>query len=174
VSIFKRRKEPWELRPELLHASDPLERFYTKPEVADQCVAFLDEIHPIRKFGHIVDPCCGMGAFVWALDREASYNSLDCFDIDPDVPFPHANYLEWSLNRHDGLVGPYLTIGNPPFSEYYRFISHAFEYSDWVAFILPRGIMVPNMVDKLDLRFDSFTFRGRDFSVATSFYVMRA
>jgi len=160
--------------------SDPLDRFYTKPEMARKCIDRLKLLYSAFDFDLIVDPCAGEGAFVNALGW---VRNLAVMDIDPDVPYPNKDFLEYSPPTHLKKI---LTVGNPPFGQapYFvkarAFIEHAAEFSRVIAFILPRGWMSCvkfgklSVVDSMHLPMNSFTHFGQEVEVATSFVIFES
>ena len=80
-----------------------------------------------------------------------------------------------------------LTIGNPPFGVQnnlaIRFFNKAAQYSDTIAFILPKSFMKESVQNKLDLRFHldkyielpykSFSLNGEDYGVNCVFQIWR-
>jgi hypothetical protein len=113
------------------------EKFYTDASLVERCVKEVDKIFPLLDFDLIVEPSAGDGAFLAALPR----NRLIAIDTKPEHPAVlEADYLKWAIER--GEVGRTLTVGNPPFgvrgSLAIRFIRKAAQYSDVIAFILPR------------------------------------
>ena len=85
----------------------------------------------------------------------------------------------------DNVIKPCLTIGNPPFGKNsnlaINFFNKAAQYSDVIAFILPKTFLKSSIINKLDLKFHkvyemnipekSFTFRGIDYDVNCLFQI---
>lgn len=133
-----------------LGQKDDLDRFYTRPEVADALIEWLVGTGRIGNGTLVIEPSAGAGSFVLACERRG----IDClaFDLEPsDEPV-----CETEIVRQDFLtlddetlreLSPGYTkagtvfIGNPPFGVQgglaVAFINHAMELADMVCFILP-------------------------------------
>jgi hypothetical protein len=116
------------------------DQFFTKKETVDECLNIfrkkLKELDiDITKFTFI-EPSAGDGAFY----RNLPKNNRIGIDIEPKVDgVIKSNFLKWKPS----LEGNYITLGNPPFglrgNLALRFINHASEFSEFVAFILPQS-----------------------------------
>lgn len=119
---------------------DRLDRYYTPDAVARACVAAL----PDRLLGidgerppWVIEPSCGGGAFVRALQaRQCITYGLD---IDPDargLGEADANgvcdYLEW----YGPSFGAHVAVGNPPYRFAREHIEHTFSLGMAGAFLL--------------------------------------
>ena len=97
-------------------------------------------------FGLIVEPSAGAGAFFTCLPPETRIG-LDILPLHDEVA--PIDFLNWEPDPDHGRV---LTIGNPPFGRRAKlavqFIEKAAEFSDVIAFILPRS-------------FNKYTFQNR-------------
>jgi predicted RNA methylase len=110
-----------------------LDRYYTPPHVARVMVELLDP----APFAHILEPSCGEGALLRALDCSSRSGMAYAFDIDPAVKMCEraaniANFLEWPVGRADAC------IMNPPFHKGLdlRFVVRALEWSPIVVALL--------------------------------------
>lgn len=115
------------------------EQYYTSASLVDRCVDELSSLFPLHEFGMVVEPSAGDGAFLSQLSAVEHI----ALDIDPRHPSVRkADFFSWSPPRPDPLKSSILTLGNPPFGQRgclaMRFMKHACEFSDVVAFILPR------------------------------------
>lgn len=151
-----------------------LDQYFTKPEVATFCV--MDHLLPmisLDTFSDIVEPSCGEGAFLSALDQYTG--NLIYFDIDAQDEEHRKDFMTFDMQHINGTI---MTIGNPPFSGKtgaLQFFNHAAKYSDVIAFILPRSFRKISVVKKMDKRFhllyehildkDSFIFCGKSYPV---------
>jgi hypothetical protein len=130
--------------------ADELDRWYTKPEVVDECLAMLEEnLIPLKKFGAIVEPSCGMGAFSSKLPASIT------FDIDPNsVAKYKCDYLLAPIDASP-WPRPILVVGNPPFGQRSKlaidFLNKSL-YADFVAFVLPSSILKDSNLKKLNAR----------------------
>lgn len=158
-----------------------LDKFYTKPSIAAQCLARLD----LAAFDRIIEPSAGGGAFSDHLFAAGDLNVL-AFDLAPENDA--VTRQDWFEYRQEA-EGSTLVVGNPPFGQQcnlaVRFINHAFEAvgADAVAFVLPRSFRkdsVKNrvfrhaeLVDEVLLAPNSFTLEGADYNLPAVFQVWR-
>lgn len=132
------------------------EAFFTAPELAQQCVEFVQRSFPIEDFDLIVEPSAGDGVFLRQLPQGRSIG-IDVSPQGPDVL--KADFLSWVPPRE----GRILVIGNPPFGQRaalaVRFIQHAATFADVIAFVLPRSFNKETFQFRVPLQFhliDSF------------------
>jgi hypothetical protein len=152
---------------------DKFDRFYTKDNIAKQCVEYLD----LNTFSKIVEPSAGGGAFVRALN-----NKCEAYDLSVDTPWKHKDFLTTFFEEKNILF-----IGNPPFGKQgtlaIKFINHAARFGDTVAFILPNSFAKESMLKRLDktlilknvykLPQNSFVFQMSDYDVPCSFFIFK-
>lgn len=114
-----------------------LDRFFTRPAVAEACLSDLLDV--MRRDGadlsrhHFIEPAAGTGVFLDLLppDRRTG------IDIVPAEGCTQADFLSWSPPGTDRLV----VVGNPPFG--YRawlalaFLNHAATFASHIGMILP-------------------------------------
>lgn len=150
-----------------------LDKLYTKPQIAKQCIDRLD----FSRYSGVVEPSAGSGNFYNSITHPQKIG----FDL-----FPESDDIfqqDW-LSFSEPLVNC-LVIGNPPFgirnALSIKFINHAEDLgAETIAFILPNvfnkytlqrkiryGI---SMVYKLPL--NSFTHNGEDYSIPCSFFIL--
>jgi hypothetical protein len=128
------------------------EQYYTPKELSSKCIAFVNSFFPLEEFDFIVEPSAGDGSFL----QELPGHKTIAIDIDPkSSEIIKADFLAWAPTpKYAGAK--VLTIGNPPFgaraSVALKFIAHAAEFSDVIAFVLPMSFnkytfqnMVPSM-----------------------------
>ena len=152
-----------------------LDKFYTKPNIAEQCFCFLQKHYPLISEEYFLEPSAGSGVFLPYLKQ------YDAFDIKPEGEnIKQADFLTLTLSRYD-----YVTIGNPPFGKRSKlaidFFNHAAKYSKIIAFIVPVSFMKWNVQKELDKNFNllsytylpenSFTSNNKDFSVRCVFQI---
>ena len=115
-----------------------LDRFFTRPEIAQRChESLLRFMHkdgaPIDDYG-FVEPGAGSGAFFDLLPSERRVG-IDLIPLRSD--FVCADFLSWQPAKPQRVA----VIGNPPFG--YRawlaltFVNHAAQFADYVGMILP-------------------------------------
>lgn len=152
-----------------------LDKFYTKPDIAEQCFCFLQKHYPSISEEFFLEPSAGSGNFLSFLKH------YDAFDIKPEGDnIRQADFLTLELSRAD-----YITIGNPPFGKRSKlaidFFNHAAKFSKIIAFIVPVSFMKWGVQKELDKNFNllaykylpenSFTDNGKDFSVRCVFQI---
>ncbi|MCY4259068.1 MAG: hypothetical protein OXC91_02230 [Rhodobacteraceae bacterium] len=118
-----------------------LDRFFTRPEVAQACYADLLEVmaedyaDPAQY--RFVDPAAGTGVFYDLLPAE---RRIGVELVEGRTDFERADFLSW---RPPANGYRHAVIGNPPFG--YRawlalaFLNHAAAFADYIGFILPMG-----------------------------------
>jgi hypothetical protein len=126
-----------------------LDQFYTNSDVAKKCVDTID----FSKYDIVVEPSAGTGAFYNIITHSDKIG----MDLEPKCDgVKKQDFLKWELDAF--FPKPkVLTIGNPPFgrqsSDALKFIKHAAEFSDTIAFILPRGFKKRSVYDRVPLNF---------------------
>ena len=126
-----------------------MDQFYTKPEVAKQCVDYLNSKIPISQFTRIIEPSAGRGNFLEHLPP-----TTEAYDIDPQHPrVVKQDWLAFEPPILNGVKDGCLIIGNPPFGRAsglaVEFIKHALKFGHTVAFILPLSWSKETMTKRL-------------------------
>lgn len=154
---------------------DGNDNFFTKPDVAKQCIDFFYEVCPFYKDNKVLEPSAGDGSFIHFLDN------FTALDIIPKADkILEQDFLHWEPDQTD-----YICLGNPPYG--YRsqmakaFIEKAATCSLAIGFILPIGMkryFTYNSVRKdwgivaqLDLPENSFLFNGKEYSQKSVFQI---
>lgn len=149
--------------------------FFTKPEIAKQCIDFFYEICPFYKDNKVLEPSAGNGSFTQFL------TNFTALDIIPKADgIIEQDFLCWEPDCTD-----YICLGNPPYG--YRsqmakaFIEKAATCSLAIGFILPIGMkryFTYNSIRKdwgiiaqLDLPEDSFLFDSIEYCQKTVFQI---
>ena len=119
---------------------DTKDAFYTKPQVALDCIAKLREVLDIDKYDVIMEPSAGSGSFSNYFNNNG-YNTL-AYDIDPKEDYIlQQDFLELEDEFLSGQK--VLVIGNPPFGRQStlakKFIKKCSKFSKVIAFILPKS-----------------------------------
>lgn len=133
------------------------EQYYTPASTADQLVDVVggllsvDSINPWQH--HFIEPAGGTGAFVSALQRRG-VSKIHAVDIEPHHPLVNqGDFLAW----HPEVQGA-VTISNPPFGRNnklsVRFFNHAADFSQLIAFVVPRSWRKWSVINRLDPRFE--------------------
>ena len=106
-----------------------LDKFYTKPHVAKECLNFLYDRFSIIKTMTFIEPSAGNGSFSSLIEN------CIALDIKPEAP----NIKEQDFFTFTPEPGDYVTFGNPPFGKRSKmaidFFNHAATYSKIIAFI---------------------------------------
>ena len=164
---------------------NPLDQFYTKPEVARNCwqhfTATLLTLNRNISDLFFLEPAAGAGAFYRLLPQQRRLGidlAPKCDDVKRQDFF---TLTDVSCESQDAVV-----IGNPPFGKRGKlaiaFFNHAADLADLVAFIFPVNFrkfsthkqLNPSMrfISKLPLPRDAFHLStGKSYSVNTEFQI---
>lgn len=132
-----------------------LDQFFTRADIAAQCVKEIDSLYPLEEFDLIVEPSAGTGSFFKVLP----VNKKLGIEIDPDLCKVNPDYLCQSFFDYnpDYNSGKILTTGNPPFGTQNKlsvdFFNHAAAFSDVIAFIIPRTWNKQSIHNRLNKKF---------------------
>lgn len=168
----------------------PEDRFYTKPEVAAQCLArfreALADMGEEEKKYTFIEPSGGAGAFYDLLPPGRRIG----MDLDPKAPGAD-RLLTGDYLRYVPEEGSYLVVGNPPFGVRghlaLRFINHSAAFARAIGFVCPqmfvssgKGSPSRRIDERLRLHShfplaeNSFTLpSGKDANIAAVFAVWR-
>ena len=128
-----------------------LDKFYTVPSVAKECLSKVGERFSWDSWDLIVEPSAGNGSFFLqipspkkiGLDIRPDHSEIqtqDFFQFQPSEPFQKV-----------------LVVGNPPFGKScslaVKFFNHAATFASIIAFIVPRTFRRVSIQNKLDLSF---------------------
>ena len=166
---------------------DVLDKFYTKPRVAAQCVETLLSL--ISQDMNFVEPSAGSGVFKDALlVSGVNRCKVSCYDIKPErEDIEQQDFLllqKENLKYEENVV----FVGNPPFGSRNKttdlFIKHCIRLkADTIAFILPevyskfvKQKVFPEdykLISITDLPEYSFTFEGNEYHIPSTFQVWK-
>lgn len=152
------------------------DKFYTKPEISKKCIDILD----LSEFDLIIEPSAGSGSFSKQIKNCIAYDL-----VPEDDSIIKQDFFELDISQFEGKK--VLTIGNPPFGVQNNlaiaFFNKAAQYSDTIAFILPKSFMKESIQNKLDLRFhldkyielpfNSFSLNSEDYGVNCVFQIWK-
>jgi len=137
------------------------DQFYTKPVIAKKCLIvlkkqlFSHDINPLD-FDIFLEPSAGKGSFFLNLPRSKRIG----IDIDPKHPeIKQQDFFTYVPERFHNTEGnmKYITIGNPPFGRVsslaIKFFNKAAQFSQIIAFIIPRTFKRVSVQNKLDMNF---------------------
>lgn len=135
---------------------DTIDKFYTNPLVAKECVQLiLQHLSIDAEQDLIIEPSAGNGAFIPEITR--LFKNALFYDIEPDHPLIiKADYL---LLNPDLLLtlGKKHVIGNPPFGRQsslaIQFIKKSAGFADSISFILPKSFKKDSMRSHFPLKF---------------------
>lgn len=149
-----------------------LDKFYTKPEIAKECLELID----LDKYNLIIEPSAGNGSFSNLIP-----NCL-AMDIEPENnKILKQDFFTYTPNIQEKI----LVIGNPPFGQQatlaINFFNHAADFSDTIAFILPKSFKKYSIQNKLNLYFyleqekdlpkNSFLLNNQPYDVPCTFQI---
>jgi predicted RNA methylase len=174
-----------------------LDQFYTKYDVANDCVNML--LPTLEKLDYkkitFIEPSAGNGSFIKAIVNnkqkckgKISKTIVSCDSDKKSAASLITNYLDTNVkelaietkNRNNIVV-----VGNPPFGNRSKlaidFVNKSLEFSDTIAFIVPFQFQkwsVQNRLDKyLKLVFnkilpsDSFVCGNKEYNIRTCFQI---
>jgi hypothetical protein len=132
------------------------ERYYTPPNLALELTAKAAELIPDFSERVIIEPAGGTGSFVEAARAFGAPRvlSVDTYPLHKDVVV--GDFLDWSppLGPAEGTG---VTISNPPFGRNNAlavpFFNHAADFSEYIAFLVPRSWRKWSVQNRLDLNF---------------------
>ncbi|MEP1832078.1 MAG: SAM-dependent methyltransferase [Hyphomonas sp.] len=127
-----------------------LDKFYTRLETADACMALFVARLPEFNADLFVEPSAGDGVFLERLP-EPRFG----IDIAPAASgIETGDFLAWVPNEDVETIA---VVGNPPFgrngSKAIAWFNHSARFADVIAFIMPASLMKRSMQDRLDDRF---------------------
>jgi len=125
-----------------------LDQFYTKKEISLDLYNKISEIINIENY-FLFEPSAGTGSFSNLFHK----NSL-AIDLDPKSSLIiEEDFLEFNNNYFKNKK--VITIGNPPFGQNstlaVKFFNKASEYSEYIAFILPKTFKKDSFINKLNI-----------------------
>ena len=128
-----------------------LDKFYTLPTYSKKCIDKVLQLYNILEWDLIVEPSAGNGSF---LNQIPSDNKIG-IDIYPEHPnIIKQNFFDYYPENNKKNI---LTIGNPPFgracSLAIKFFNHSAQWSNVIAFIIPRTFRRVSVQNKLNEMF---------------------
>lgn len=132
------------------------ERYYTPPKLAFELTERACELIPNFSDRVIIEPAGGTGSFIEAAKAFGASRvlSVDTHPLHGEVK--RASFLEWNprLPSEDRNA---VTISNPPFGRNNAlavpFFNRAANYSEYIAFLVPRSWRKWSVQNRLDLSF---------------------
>lgn len=162
-----------------------LDKFYTKPDVVEICIAKIKEILPICNVNDlIIEPSAGNGAFISGI--KTLTNHYRFYDIDPEnIEIAKQDYLDLDISLFRDRYQKIHCLGNPPFgrqsSTAIQFIKKSATYCDSISFILPKSFKKDSLKKHFPLKFhllyemdvadNSFLVDGKEHDVPCVFQI---
>jgi len=152
--------------------SRQLDQFYTDPAYAQLFLNRVAQTIDLTAYDHILEPSAGTGSFYNLLDVDKRIG----LDLDPKTAgVVKTDFFDWVPPIGTKIV----TIGNPPFGKSsglaVKFFNRAAEFSDTIAFIIPRTFRKASVINRLNKNFhmvydetvpdNSFIFNGTAYNV---------
>ena len=132
-----------------------LDQFFTKEDVAQQCVKELKSLYNFDDFDALIEPSAGTGSFV----KLQPSDKRVAIEIDHDLCEANAEYIckdffDYSPPEEWRKI---LVLGNPPFGTQNKlsvdFFNHAASFADVIAFIIPRTWNKQSIHNRLNEKF---------------------
>tara|TARA_B100001093_G_C26840249_1_gene1020221 strand:- start:1873 stop:2745 length:873 start_codon:yes stop_codon:yes gene_type:complete len=159
-----------------------LDKFYTKPQLVDDCINNISKFIIIDKKNDIViEPSAGDGSFINSI-KNICENTM-FYDILPEhTEILKQDYLKTDLSQFNRKIH---VMGNPPFGRQsslaIKFIKHSCNYCESISFILPKSFKKDSLKKKFPPRFhciyeydvpkDSFLLNKEDYDVPCVFQI---
>lgn len=164
---------------------DTKDQFYTKPQVANQCIdRWLEKITELSTSKSLlIEPSAGSGSFSDILHDKGF--KVDCFDIDPKKEYiTKKDFLTHDLSEYKKRTDVHC-IGNPPFGRQSslakKFIKHCATVCDSISFILPKSFrkesfqksfpLCFHLLHEIDLGENAFTINDKPYHVPCVFQI---
>lgn len=127
-----------------------MDQFYTNDDVAIKCFKKLTMLIDIKEYDIFLEPSAGKGSFLKLFPKDKRIG----IDIDPkNKEIKKMDFFDFEADEDK----TYCVVGNPPFgrvsSVAIKFFNKASEFSDVIAFIIPRTFKRISVQNKLNLDF---------------------
>lgn len=152
--------------------SRTLDQFYTNPEYAKTFYNVIDSVVDLKNADVLLEPSAGTGNFFKLFDSKKRIG----LDIDPKYQeVIKKDFLDWDPPQGKSIY----CIGNPPFGKNsnlaVKFFNRAAEFSDVIAFVLPKTFRKVSIVNRLNTNFHCiydedvpnlcFTYKNKPYDV---------
>ena len=125
-----------------------LDKFYTVPSVAKECISKLGERFPWDSWDLVVEPSAGNGSFFLQIPSSKKIG----LDIRPE--HSQIQTLDFFNYKPPETSSNILVLGNPPFGKScslaVKFFNHAASFASVIAFIVPRTFRRISLQNKLN------------------------
>jgi predicted RNA methylase len=134
----------------------PLDKFYTKSEIALQCIQQFKAHVNVTDNDLVVEPSAGNGSFSNVLIHE--FKHVRSYDIEPEHPLIlQQDFLELDVTALSQSFPNIHVIGNPPFGRQSghakRFIKKCSTFANTISFILPKSFKKESMQNAFPLQY---------------------
>lgn len=128
-----------------------LDKFYTKKNISKMCIDLVNKEYNLKIFDLIIEPSAGNGSFL----EQIKHKNIIGIDISPENDkIIKKDFLKYTPDKKYKNI---LTIGNPPFGKIsslaIKFFNHASEWSNVIAFIIPKTFRRISVQNNLNLNF---------------------
>lgn len=152
--------------------SRKLDQFYTDPNYAKLFFEKIQRLLDLSEYDHVLEPSAGNGSFYNLFDPAQRIG----LDLEPKAAgVVKTDFFDWMPPLGKRII----TIGNPPFGKNaslaVKFFNRAAEFSDVIAFVIPRTFRKASIINRLDPNFhlvydetvpdNSFIFNGNSYNV---------
>jgi hypothetical protein len=126
-----------------------MDQFYTNKDVSIKCFETLKKEVNIESYDIQLEPSAGSGSFYKLMNPQKRIG----LDIDPK----YQGIIKQDFLSYTPTHQSYISIGNPPFGRVsslaIKFFNKSAQFSDCIAFIIPRTFNKVSVQNKLNLNF---------------------
>lgn len=132
-----------------------IDKYYTKNNIVELCLNFINNNIDINNDDLIIEPSAGNGSFILAI--KSLTNNYKFYDLEPEndeiikQDYLLLNYNDFNFNNKIHI------IGNPPFGRQsslaIKFIKKSCEFCDTISFILPKSFKKDSLKKTFPLNF---------------------
>jgi hypothetical protein len=155
-----------------------LDQFYTSEKIAKECYEEVLNRYGSRRFSVFFEPSAGTGSFFNLFPKSKRLG----IDLDPKCDgVDKQDFFEFTPPMNEKIA----TIGNPPFGKNaslaVKFFNTAAEFSEVIAFIIPKTFRKKSLQNRLHLNFhlrldrdlpkESFILNGEPYDVPCCFQI---
>ena len=117
-----------------------IDKYYTKIEIASECVELVKQYINILKDDLIIEPSAGNGAFIQPIKLLS--NNFKFYDLEPENDeIKKEDFLNFDYHNINEKYKSIHIIGNPPFGRQsslaIKFIKKCCFFASSISFILP-------------------------------------
>lgn len=132
--------------------SRKLDQFYTKPEIAKKYYELLMKKYELNNY-LLIEPSAGNGSF-----SDLFHLKSISLDLSPKKEYiKKQDFFKFKISKKQRKENKIFTIGNPPFGKNaslaLKFLNKSAEYSDYIAFVLPKTFKKESMQNKINQYF---------------------